>query len=88
MANWQLREKLQKVSEAAKQENNLSERSKNTGLLVLLALFGMAIIVLFALSIGLVFNGHLLSAMIIFSIAALLTYSIFKVMQADNIRQL
>lgn len=88
MANWQLREKLKKITEATKQENNLSERTKNAGLIVFLVLFGIAITVLFALSVGLLINGHLIGAIVIFSIAALLTYSIVQLMRADNIRQL
>lgn len=88
MANWQLREKLKIITESTNQNNNLSERSKNAGLIVFLVLFGIAIFILFALSIGLVLNGYVVSALIIFSIAAWLTYSIIKMMQADNIRQL
>lgn len=88
MANWQLQEKLKKIAEATKQENNLSERTKNAGLIVFLILFGIAITVLFALSVGLLINGHLIAAIVIFSIAALLTYSIIRLIQADNIRQL
>jgi uncharacterized membrane protein len=88
MADMQLREKLKKLAEATKQEDSVSERSKNAGLIVFLILFGIGIIVLFTLTIGLVMNGHAISAIVIFIIATLFTYSAIKMMTADKIRQL
>lgn len=88
MADIQLREKIKKIAAAAKQGDNIPERSKNIGLIIFLILFGCGIIVLFALTIGLILNGHIISAVVIFLIAALLTYSIIKMMTADDIHSL
>ncbi|NYF23430.1 hypothetical protein [Sporosarcina sp. JAI121] len=88
MVDMQLREKLKKVSEAAKHGDRLPERSKNAGLVVFLLLIGIGIIVLSALAIGLALAEHALSAAVIFSIAALLAFSVFKVMRADDVGQL
>ena len=76
MADMQLREKIKKIAAAAKQGDHIPERSKNIGLIIFLILFGCGIIVLFALAIGLMINGHFISAAVIFSIAALLAYSV------------
>lgn len=88
MADMQLRDKMKKVSEAAKHGNRVPERSKNAGLVVFLIFIGCGIIVMFALAIGLMISKHFIVAAVICSIAALLTYSVFKMMKADNIGQL
>jgi hypothetical protein len=88
MADMQLREKIKKIAAAAKHGNNIPERSKNVGLIIFLVLFGSGIIVLFALTIGLMMNGHFIIAVVLFLIAALLTYSIIKMVSADNIQPL
>ena len=86
MADMQLREKIKKITAAAKHGNNIPERSKNIGLIIFLILFGCGILVLFALTIGLMMNGHFISAVVIFLIAVLLTYSIIKMMTAEDIQ--
>ncbi|WP_342513299.1 hypothetical protein MKY34_00480 [Sporosarcina sp. FSL K6-1522] len=86
MANMQLREKMKTITEAAKHGDRVPERSKNAGLIILLLLFGCGIIVLFALAIGLVINGHLISAGVTFLLAALLTFSVIKMIKADDIQ--
>ena len=58
MADMQLREKMKKVSEAAKQGDHVPERSKNAGLIVFLILIGCGIIVMLALAIGLMISKH------------------------------
>ncbi|WP_342508355.1 hypothetical protein [Sporosarcina sp. FSL K6-2383] len=88
MADIQLREKIKKITAAAKQGDSISERSKNIGLIIFLLLFGCGIIVLFALTIGLMMNGHFIIATIVFLITALLTYSIIKMMTAGDIPSL
>ena len=86
MADMQLREKIQKIAAAAKQGDSIPERSKNIGLIIFLILFGCGVLVLFALSIGLMMNGHFISAVVIFLIAALLTYSVIKMITAEDIQ--
>jgi hypothetical protein len=88
MADMQLREKMKKVSEAAKHGDRVPERSKNAGLIVFLILIGCGIVVMFSLAIGLILNKHFIGAAVIFCIAALLVYSVYKMMKADNIGQL
>ena len=88
MTNLPLREKLKKLTDATKQQNAIPERSKSAGLIVFLILFGMTALILFALAVGLVLTGHTISALVTFIIGALLGYSVFKVLRADNIRQL
>ena len=88
MADMQLREKMKKVSEAAKHGDRVPERSKNAGLVVFLIFFGCGIIVMTALAIGLILSKHIIAAAVFFSIATLLTYSVFKMMKAEDLRQL
>lgn len=88
MADMQLREKMKKVSEAAKHGNRMPERSKNAGLIVFLILSGCGIIIMFALAIGLILKKYFIGATVVFCIAALLVYSIYKIVKADNIEQL
>lgn len=88
MADLQVREKIKKIVAAAKQGDNISERSKNVGLIIFLMLFGCGIIVLFALTIGLFLNGHIISAGVILLITVLLTYSVIKMMTAEDIQPL
>ncbi len=88
MADMHLREKLKNLSEAVRHGDSVSERSKNTGLVVFLILFGCGIVVLFALAIGLVMNGHLVIGFVLVLIASLFAYSIVKMMTAADIRPL
>ncbi|WP_203248395.1 hypothetical protein [Sporosarcina beigongshangi] len=85
MADIQLREKIKKIAAAAKQSENIPERSKNIGLVIFLILFGSGILVLVALAVGLMINTHFISAVVVFLIAMLLTYSIIKMMTAEDI---
>lgn len=86
MADMQLREKIKKITAAVKQGDNIPERSKNIGLIIFLILVGCGILVLFVLAIGLMMNGHFISAVVIFLIAALLTYSVIKMITAEDIQ--
>jgi len=88
MADMQLHEKMKKVSEAAKHGGHVPERSKNAGLIVFLILIGCGMIFMLALAIGLLLTRHIISAAIVFSIAALLAYSVFKMMKADDLGEL
>ena len=88
MADMQMREKMKKISEASKHGNRVPERSKKAGLVVFLIFIGCGIIVMSALAIGLIINKHFIGAAVICSIAALLTYSVFKMMKAEDIQQL
>ncbi|MEK5040013.1 hypothetical protein [Sporosarcina sp. FSL K6-3457] len=85
MADMQLREKIQKIAAAAKQGDNIPERSKNIGLIIFLILFGCGTLVLFSLAIGLMMNGHFISAVVIFLIAVLLAYSVVKMITAEDV---
>lgn len=88
MADMQLRDKMKKISEAAKHGNRVPERSKNAGLVVFLIFILCGIIVMLALAIGLMISNHFIGAAVICSIATLLIYSVYKMMKADNIGQL
>ncbi|WP_318614955.1 hypothetical protein [Sporosarcina sp. YIM B06819] len=88
MADMQLREKIKKITAAAKQNDSIPERSKNIGLIIFLILFGCGTFVLFALAIGLTLNGHFISAVVLFLITTLLVYSVVKMMTAEDIQPL
>lgn len=88
MADMRIREKVKIVSEAAKHGESVPEQSKQLGVLVFLLFLASAILVLIALIIGLFMNGHTFSASIVFIIAALLTYSIRKILKADDLPEL
>ena len=88
MADMQLREKMKKVSEAAKHGDQVPERSKSIGLIVFLILIICGIVVMLSLTIGLFLNKHFISATATLVIAGLLVYSVFKIMKADDIEEL
>ncbi len=88
MADMQLREKMKKVSEAAKHGNQVPERSKRIGLIVFLPLIGCSIVIMLSLTIGLFLNKHLINATLILVIAGLLVYSVDKMMKAHDIEEL
>jgi uncharacterized membrane protein len=86
MADMHLREKMKKVTEAAKQNDMVPENSKQIGLLLFLFIMIVVIIFLCALFVGFLVNNHPISAVITILIAILLAYSSFKMMKADDIR--
>lgn len=88
MADMHLREKMKKVTEAAKHGDQVPEISKKVGLILFLIFIGTGIAVLLALSVGFVMNDHPISAVITFLISALLAYSIYKMIKAEDIRHL
>ncbi len=88
MADMRIREKVKIVSEAAKRGESVPEQSKRLGVIVFFLFSGSAILILLALTIGLFMSGHIYSASIIFILAALLTYSIRKVLKADDLPEL
>lgn len=88
MADMHLREKMKNVSEAAKNSDLVPERSKKAGVIVFIIIIGCGIIVMLALAISLILNKHVIFAAVISSIAALLAYSIYKMIKADDIGQL
>jgi hypothetical protein len=88
MADMHLREKMKNVSEAAKNSDFVPERSKKAGVIVFILLIGCGIIVMLALAISLILNKHVIFAAVISIIAAFLSYSIYKIIKADDIGQL
>jgi hypothetical protein len=86
MADMHLREKMKKVTAAAKQNDVVPENSKRIGLLLFLFMMIVVIIFLSALFVGFLLNKRPISAGITILIAFLLAYSSYKMMKADDIR--
>ncbi|MBO1910083.1 hypothetical protein J4G37_35530, partial [Microvirga sp. 3-52] len=83
-----IRNKLTKVTEAAKNGEHITERSKSAGFTVFLAFIVLGIIALIGLSTALLFYGHWLSAGIFFLTSTVFSYVLFKLITADDIRNL
>ena len=88
MSNLHLREKMKKIMEASKNSDQIPERSKHVGFIIFLLFIAIAIIALLALTVSFIVNGMLVIAIITLLITALLAYSTFKMMKADDIHQL
>lgn len=83
-----MREKLKTLMTATEQGKYVSERSKTIGLIIISIFFGIAILLLLALSIGFVFNHHWLGAFFSFSSGIGLTIIIINILKADDLQQL
>jgi CHASE2 domain-containing sensor protein len=88
MSDMNMRNKLIKVTEAAKNGEHITERSKSIGFTVFLAFIVLGIIALVGLSTALLFYGHWISAVIFFLTSAVFSYALFKLIAADDIRNL
>ncbi|MGG0645126.1 hypothetical protein ABE021_14480 [Sporosarcina gallistercoris] len=58
MSNVPIREKVRRIAEAAKDGESYSESSKSAGMLFFYSIFGIAMLFLIALTIGLAQSGH------------------------------
>lgn len=88
MSDINMRNKLTKITEAAKNGEQITERSKSIGFTVYLAFIVLGIMALVGLSTALLFYGHWISAVIFFLTSALFSYALFKLITADDIRNL
>ena len=88
MSDMNMRNKLTKITEAAKNGEHITERSKSIGFKVFLTLIVLGVIALVGLSVALLFYGHWISAVIFLLSAAIFSYALFKLITADDIRNL
>lgn len=88
MSDMNMRNKLTKITEAAKNGEHITERSKSIGFKVFLAMIVLGIIALVGLSLALLFYGHWISAVIFLLTSAVFSYALFKLITADDIRNL
>ncbi|MBD7908662.1 hypothetical protein [Sporosarcina gallistercoris] len=64
MSNVPIREKVKRIAEAAKDGESYSESSKSAGMLFFYSIFGIAMLFLIALTIGLAQGGHYIGSAI------------------------
>ena len=88
MADMHMREKLRKVTEAAKNGEQIPERSKKIGLSIFLIFTFIGIFAIFAFALALFFYGHPIAALVSALIALSLFYVIIKIHSADDIPKL
>lgn len=82
MSNVPIREKVKRISEAAKDGDSYTESSKNAGMIVLYGLFGTALFFLIALSIGLIQGGHYIGSAVILLVGGGLGFILLKIIRA------
>ena len=88
MSDMHMKNKLAKITEAAKNGKHITERTKSIGFKVFLVFVALGIMVIVGLSAALLFYGHWISSVIFFLISAVFSYALYKLMTADDIRNL
>lgn len=88
MADMHMREKLRKVTEAAKNSEQIPERSKKIGLSIFFTFTFIGIFAIFAFALALLIYGHPIAALVSVLIALLLLYVMNKIRSADDIPKL
>lgn len=88
MSNMHMRDKLRKVTEAAKNSEQIPESSKEIGLLIFFIFSFIGIFCVFALAFIFLLYGHWLSAFITVGIALLFLYIAIKIRTAADIPKL
>ena len=88
MSDMHMKNKLAKITEAAKNGKHITERTKSIGFKIFLFFAAIGILVLVGFSAALLFYGHWISAVIFFLISAAFSYAMFKLITADDIRNL
>ena len=88
MADMHMREKLRKVTEAAKNSEQIPESSKKVGLSIFFIFTFIGIFAIFAFALALFIYGHPIAALISALIALLLLYMMNKIRSADDIPKL
>lgn len=64
MSNVPIREKVKRIAEAAKDGESYTESSKSAGMFFFYGIFGIAMLFLIALTIGLAQGGHYIGSAI------------------------
>lgn len=85
LSDMHLRDKLRKVTEAAKNSEQIPEHSKKIGLSIFFIFTFIGIFLIFAFAIALFFYGQQIAALISLLIAISLFYLTIKIRSADDI---
>lgn len=85
MSNMQMREKLRKITEAASDSDQVSEQSKNIGMIVFFILAGFGLLALVIFSFTLFIYGRYISALIASVATIFISYLLYKIQTADEI---
>ena len=85
MSDMHMRDKLRKVTEAAKNSEQIPEQSKKIGLSIFFIFTFVGVFMIFVLALTLYIYGHLLAALITLLTALLLLYLTVKLRSADDI---
>ena len=88
MSDMHMKNKLAKITEAAKNGKHITEHAKSFGFKVFLVFVALGIAILVGFSAALLFYGHRIGAVIFFLISAAISYAMFKLITADAIRNL
>lgn len=82
MANVPILEKVKRIMSSAADGSQYSETSKRAGLYILYALFGAAVLLLFALAAGLVQTGHYIGSTVLLLAGAAIGYILVQLIRA------
>ncbi|MFD1929433.1 hypothetical protein ACFSFY_15430 [Sporosarcina siberiensis] len=88
MSDMHMQENIRKVTEAAKEGKNVSERSKNVGFILFLLFVSIFVLVLFALIAGFIINKSFVAAAITTLITFYLIFFVYKLITTKNITSL
>lgn len=85
MANMQMRDKLRKITAAAKNGEDIPEHSKKIGMTFFYVLTGIGIASMIAFAAALLIYGYRIGAFISFIVALLISYMTYKILSAEDI---
>ncbi|WP_438314828.1 hypothetical protein [Sporosarcina sp. FA9] len=88
MSDMHMHEKIRKVTEAAKEGKNVSERSKNIGFILFLLFVSIFTLVLIALIAGFIINKSFVAAAVAALITFYLMFFVYKLITTKNITSL
>lgn len=88
MSDMHMREKVRKVTEAAKQSDHVPEQTKKAGFMLFILFSTIGILLLFALTTGFIMNDNLIAAILTGLIALFLVYCVYKLLTTDDIPHL
>lgn len=88
MSDMHMKNKLAQITEAAKNGKHITERAKSFGFTIFLVFVALGIVVLVGFSVALLFYGHRIGAVIFFLLSAAFSYAMYKLITADELRNL
>lgn len=85
MTNMQMRNKLRKITAAAKNSEQIPAHTKNIGMRIFFVLASIGVLAIIAFAVTLFIYGHWAGALITLGIALAIAYFVYKIQSAEEI---